>query len=104
LRTSEKIAIAELRSCGCGAAFFLKVADLRLRKRFLQVAELRLRTQKKVALAHLCSLVATPDCKPAVPDSNLAIAPAYSGLPFLRWAAIWDGISLGCPLRGIRGE
>ncbi len=50
------------------------------------------------------SLVATPDCKPAVPDSNLAIAPAYSGLPFLRWAAIWDGISLGFPLRGIRGE
>jgi hypothetical protein len=38
--------IAELRSCGCGAAFLYKVAELRLRKCFLQVAELRLRTQK----------------------------------------------------------
>ncbi len=34
-----------LRNCG--------VAELRLRKCFLQVAELRLRTQKKVAHAHL---------------------------------------------------
>jgi hypothetical protein len=47
LRTSGKIAIAELRSCGCGATFLSKVAELGLRKCFLQVAELRLRTQKK---------------------------------------------------------
>jgi hypothetical protein len=59
LRTTEKIAIAELRSCGCGATFF-KVAELRLRKCFLQDAELRLRTQKKVARAHLCKLVTHP--------------------------------------------
>jgi hypothetical protein len=36
------------------------------------------------------SLVATPDCKPVVPGSNPAISPAYSGLPILGWAAIWD--------------
>jgi hypothetical protein len=54
LRTSEKNAIAELRSCGCGATFLLKVAELLLRNCFLQVTELRLRTQKKVARAHLC--------------------------------------------------
>ncbi len=40
------------------------------------------------------SLVATPDCKTAVLGSNLAISPAYSGLPVLRWAAICDGTSL----------
>ncbi len=40
------------------------------------------------------SLVATPDCDTAVLGSNPAIAPAYSGLPVLRWAAIWDGTSL----------
>ncbi len=40
------------------------------------------------------SLVATPDCNPAVPDSNPAISSAYSGLPILGWAAIWDGTPL----------
>jgi hypothetical protein len=40
------------------------------------------------------SLEATPDCKPAVPGSNPAISPAYSGLPILGWAAIWDGTPL----------
>ncbi len=40
------------------------------------------------------SLVETPDCKTAVLGSNPAISPAYSGLPVLRWAAIWDGTSL----------
>jgi hypothetical protein len=54
LRKSEKIAIAEMRSYGCGLTFLLKVAELRLRKCFLSVAKLRLRTQKKVARAHLC--------------------------------------------------
>jgi hypothetical protein len=46
--------------CDCGIAelrlrsnISLKVAELRLRKCFRQVAELRLRTQKKVARAHL---------------------------------------------------
>jgi hypothetical protein len=34
------------------------------------------------------SLVAPPDCKPAVPSSNPAISPAYNGLPILGWAAI----------------
>ncbi len=29
--------------------------------------------------------------KTAVLGSNPAISPAYSGLPVLRWAAIWDG-------------
>jgi hypothetical protein len=48
---SEKIAIAELWLC---SNISLKVAELRLRKCFLQVAELRLWTQKKVARAHLC--------------------------------------------------
>ncbi len=38
------------------------------------------------------SLVATPDCKPAVLGSNLDISPAYSGFPVLSWAAIWDSI------------
>jgi hypothetical protein len=36
------------------------------------------------------SLVVTPDYKPAVLGSNPAISPAYSGLPILGWAAIWD--------------
>jgi hypothetical protein len=40
------------------------------------------------------SVVVTPDCKNAVLGSNPAISPAYSGLPVLRWAAIWDGTSL----------
>jgi hypothetical protein len=70
-----KIAEVKLSSCGfkvadfqknlnCGLAelqlrsnISLKVAELRLRKCFLQVAELRFRTQKKVARAHLCSLL-----------------------------------------------
>ncbi len=39
-------------------------------------------------------LVATPDCETAVLGLNPAISPAYSGLPVLRWAAIWDGTSL----------
>jgi hypothetical protein len=38
------------------------------------------------------SLVATPDCKPAVPGSNLAISPAYSGLSSL------DGLPSGMVL------
>ncbi len=37
------------------------------------------------------SLVVTPDCKHAVPGSNPAISPTYSGLPILGLAAIWDG-------------
>jgi hypothetical protein len=66
-----KIAEVKLSSCGLEVADFIencdcgiaelrlrsyilqKVADLRLRKCFLQVAELRLRTKKKVARAHL---------------------------------------------------
>ncbi len=69
-----KIAEVKVSSCGLEVADFgkncdcetaelrlrsnisLKVAELRLRKCFLQVAELRLRTQKKVARAHLCQL------------------------------------------------
>ncbi len=35
-----------------------------------------------------------PDCKPAVPGLNPAISPAYTGLPILGWAAIWDGTPL----------
>jgi hypothetical protein len=54
LRTSEKNAIAELR---LRSNISLKVAELRLLMCFLQVAELRLRTQKKVARAHLCLIV-----------------------------------------------
>ncbi len=50
LRTSEKIAVAELR---LRSNISLKVVELRLRKCFFQVAELRLRTKKKVARAHL---------------------------------------------------
>jgi hypothetical protein len=48
----RKYAIVELQSCGCGTTF-LKVAELGLRKYFLQVAVLRLRTQKEVVRAHL---------------------------------------------------
>jgi hypothetical protein len=40
------------------------------------------------------SLVGTPDCDSAVLCSKTAISPAYSGLPVLRWAAIWDGTLL----------
>jgi hypothetical protein len=40
------------------------------------------------------SLVATPDCKPAVLRSNPSISPAFSGLPVLRWAVNWDGTTL----------
>ncbi len=40
------------------------------------------------------SLVATPDCEAAVLGSNPAISLAYSGLPVLIWAAIWDGTLL----------
>jgi hypothetical protein len=53
--------VADIRkNCDCGIAELqsnipLKVAELRLRKFFLQVAELRLRTQKKVARVHLWS-------------------------------------------------
>jgi hypothetical protein len=50
------------------------------------------------------SLVATPDCKTAVPGLNPAISPAFSGLPVLRWAAIWDGTSLYDVLRGAAEE
>jgi hypothetical protein len=76
-KNMPKIAEVKLSGCGfevadlkkklqlrtCGVAFaeqhFVKscgiaIAELRLRKCFLQVAELRLRTQKKVARAHLC--------------------------------------------------
>jgi hypothetical protein len=40
------------------------------------------------------SLVETPDCETVVLGSNPAISQAYSGLPVLRWAAIWDGTLL----------
>ncbi len=53
LRTSEQIAIAGLR---LRSNISWKVAELRLQTCFLQVAEFRLRTQKIVALAHLCKL------------------------------------------------
>ncbi len=47
------------------------------------------------------SLVVTTDCKLAVPDSNLAISPAYNALPVLRQVAVWDGnFTVGYPLRG----
>jgi hypothetical protein len=36
------------------------------------------------------SLVVTPDYEHAVSGLNLAISPAYSELPVLRWAAIWN--------------
>ncbi len=53
--------VADLgKNCDCGIAelrlrsnISIKVAELRLRKCFVQVAELRLRTQKKIARAHL---------------------------------------------------
>jgi hypothetical protein len=61
--------VADFRkNCDCGIAelwlrsnIYLKVAELRLRKCFLQVAELRLRTQKKVARAHLCPKIIKVD-------------------------------------------
>ncbi len=40
------------------------------------------------------SFVVTPDCETVVLALNPAISPAYSGLPVLRWAAIWDGTLL----------
>jgi hypothetical protein len=40
------------------------------------------------------SYVATPDCETAVLGLSPAISPVYSGLPFLRWVAIWAGTSL----------
>ncbi len=40
------------------------------------------------------SLVVTPDCETAVLDLNPAISLVYSGLPVLKWAAIWHGTSL----------
>jgi hypothetical protein len=46
------------------------------------------------------SLVVTPDCETAVLGSNSANSSAYSGLPVLRWAAIWDGTSLQVVLCG----
>jgi hypothetical protein len=63
--SSCRLEVADfIKNCDCGIAelrlrsnIYLKVAELRLRKCFLQVAELRLRTQKKVARAHLCSFV-----------------------------------------------
>jgi hypothetical protein len=57
--SSYGLEVADFRkNCDCGIVelrsnIYLKVAELRLRKCFLQVAELRLRTQKKVARAHL---------------------------------------------------
>jgi hypothetical protein len=33
----------------------------------------------------------TLDCETAIQGSNSAISLAYSGLPFLRWVAMWDG-------------
>jgi hypothetical protein len=50
------------------------------------------------------SLVATPECETAVLGSNPAISPAYSGLPFLKWAAIWDGASLSAVHLGAAEE
>jgi hypothetical protein len=40
------------------------------------------------------SLIATPDYKPAVLGSNPVISPAYSRLPILGQAAIWDSTPL----------
>jgi hypothetical protein len=56
--SSCRLEVADFRkNCNCEVAVRnkipLKVAELRLRKFFLQVAELRLRTPKKVARAHL---------------------------------------------------
>jgi hypothetical protein len=51
-----KIAELKLSSCGLEVADFRKseIAELRLRSNiYFKVAELRLRTQKKVARAHL---------------------------------------------------
>jgi hypothetical protein len=46
----------------------------------------------------------TLDCETAVLGSNPAISPAYSGLPVLRRAAIWDGTSLWAVLGGVAQE
>jgi hypothetical protein len=40
------------------------------------------------------SLVLSPDYETAVLGLNPSIFLAYSGLPVLRWAAIWDGFLL----------
>jgi hypothetical protein len=52
------------KNCDCRIAemllrsnIHLKVAELRLRKFFLQVAELQLRTPKKVSRAHLWKIL-----------------------------------------------
>ncbi len=50
------------------------------------------------------SLDATPDCETAVLGADLAISPAYSGLPVLRWAANWDGTLLKAVLWGVAEE
>jgi hypothetical protein len=47
-----------------------------------------------VALGAGWLLVAISDCETAVLGSKPAISQAYSGLPVLRWAAIWDGTPL----------
>ncbi len=60
--SSCRLEVVDFRkNCDCGIAELrlwsnipLKVAELRLRKFFLQVAQLRLRTLKKVARARLC--------------------------------------------------
>ncbi len=50
------------------------------------------------------SLEATPDCETAVLGSNPAISSAYSELPVLRWAAIWDGTLLKAVLSKVAEE
>jgi hypothetical protein len=52
-RKKSDCGIAELRML---SNFLLKGPELRLPKCILQAAELRLRTQKKVASAHLCQI------------------------------------------------
>jgi hypothetical protein len=75
-KNMPKIAKVTLSSCGLEVVDFrkncvygivelrsnisLKVAELRLQKCLLKVAELRLRTKKKVVLAHLCPHVTLP--------------------------------------------
>jgi hypothetical protein len=91
-KNAPKIAEEKLSSCGlkvadskkncdCGIAelrlrsnISLNVAELRLRKCFLLVAELRLRTQKKVARAHLWyqhSLSSVPSSSVSTPSLRL---------------------------------
>jgi hypothetical protein len=59
----------------------LKVAELRLRKFFLQVAELRLRTPKKVAHAHLWLFV----------TGAMATHP-HSMRPFKSWSLVYRSV------------